>query len=93
MKKKFAVVFSTLTILLFIVSAKAVTIQSPVPFMGMSGGVFTLSDGSIYKVGIGEYNYLYSYYPNVVIVNNTITIKDKTISVSNVSKSCSRSSI
>jgi hypothetical protein len=93
MKKKFALILSALTILLFIVSAKAVTIQSPVPFMGMSDEIFTLSDGSIYKVGIGEYNYLYSYYPNVVVVNNTITIQNKIISVSNVSKSCSKSSI
>ena len=91
MKNKFAVVLSTLTMLLFIVSAKAVTIQSPVPFMGMSGDIFTLSDGSMYEVGIGEFNYLYSYYPDVVVFNNTITIKDKIISVRNVSNSCSRS--
>ena len=53
--------------------------------MGMSGDVFTLSDGSIYKVGIGEYNYLYSYYPDVIICDgNSLNVDGKTISVNRI---------
>ncbi len=62
--------------------------------MGINGDVFTLSNGSMYKVGIGEYNYLYSYYPSVIICDdNSLHVDGKAISVSNVSKSCSKSSI
>jgi hypothetical protein len=41
-------------------------IQSPTPFMGNSGEIFKLSDGTIGEVG-AEYEYLYEYYPSVTV--------------------------
>jgi len=53
------------------------TIMSPAPFLGNSGEIFKLSDGSIWEVRF-EYNYLYEYYPTVVVCPNqgTLTISD-----------------
>ncbi len=42
------------------------TITDPAPFMGNYGEIFRLSDGSFWRVG-AEYNYLYAYYPSVII--------------------------
>jgi hypothetical protein len=42
------------------------SILSPAPFMGNNGEVFKLSDGSIWEVKY-EYEYLYEYYPTVII--------------------------
>ena len=42
------------------------SITSPTPFMGNNGEVFRLADGSIWEVKY-EYEYLYEYYPEVVI--------------------------
>jgi hypothetical protein len=91
--KKLTLALLTLTMLSVAAGAKATTCSSssitdPVPFMGMSGDILTLTDGSMYKVGIGEYNYLYSYYPNVKVCDgNSLIIGSKTISVSKVGNS------
>ena len=37
----------------------------PNPFLGNSGEVFVLTYGSVWEIGIGEYNYLYQYYASV----------------------------
>ena len=42
------------------------SILSPNPFMGNDGEIFKLSDGSLWEVRY-EYEYLYAYYPTVVI--------------------------
>ena len=42
------------------------SIVSPTPFMGNDGEIFKLSDGSLWEVH-AEYEYLYEYYPSVVI--------------------------
>lgn len=42
------------------------TIQKPSPFMGNNGEIFKLDDGSIWEVKY-EYEYMYEYYPDVVI--------------------------
>ena len=42
------------------------SILSPNPFMGNDGEIFKLSDGSLWEVRY-EYQYLYAYYPTVVI--------------------------
>ena len=42
------------------------SITSPTPFMGNDGEIFRLSDGSVWEVKY-EYEYLYEYYPQVVI--------------------------
>jgi hypothetical protein len=42
------------------------SIVSPSPFMGNNGEIFKLADGSFWEVKY-EYEYLYEYYPSVVI--------------------------
>ena len=42
------------------------SIMWPTPFMGNNGEIFRLQDGSIWEVKY-EYEYLYEYYPQVVI--------------------------
>lgn len=42
------------------------SILSPTPFMGNNEEIFRLSDGSLWQVKY-EYEYLYEYYPSVVI--------------------------
>ena len=42
------------------------SIINPSPFMGNNGEIFKLADGSYWKVKY-EYEYLYEYYPSVVI--------------------------
>lgn len=42
------------------------SIPSPSPFMGNNGEIFKLADGSLWEVKY-EYEYLYEYYPSVVI--------------------------
>jgi len=42
------------------------SIRKPTPFMGNHGEVFQLDDGSFWEVQY-EYEYLYEYYPTVVV--------------------------
>ena len=60
---------------------RSATIKEPKPFMGKSGEVFVLSDGSVWKVGIGQYNYLYAYYPAVTLCDGTLIVEEKSIPV------------
>ena len=62
------------------------TIQKPTPFMGNNGEVFILSDGSVWEVKY-EYEYMYEYYPSVVICpdKNLLLIKGKKLNVQNIS--------
>ncbi len=60
-------------ILFFVISTSAAaqdcyesSIVSPSPFMGNNGEIFKLADGSLWEVKY-EYEYLYEYYPSVVI--------------------------
>ena len=45
------------------------SILSPTPFMGNDGEIFKLDNGSIWEVKY-EYEYLYEYYPDVIICPN-----------------------
>lgn len=58
------------------------SIVSPTPFMGNSGELFKLLDGSVWEV-MYEYNYLYKYYPNVIICPNSgkLFIGEKSLNV------------
>ena len=69
-------------------SCTSSTIVSPSPFMGNNDEVFKLSDGSIWQVKY-EYEYLYEYYPSVVICPSTssLIIKGKKLNVASLSKS------
>jgi hypothetical protein len=42
------------------------SIVKPSPFMGNDGEIFKLDDGSLWEVKY-EYEYMYEYYPNVII--------------------------
>lgn len=42
------------------------SILSPTPFMGNDGEIFKLDDGSLWEVKY-EYEYLYEYYPSVIV--------------------------
>lgn len=54
--------------------------------MGNDGEIFKISDGSLWEVKF-EYQYLYEYYPDVVIcpARGTLGIKGKTLNVQQVS--------
>ncbi len=61
------------------------SVMSPVPFMGNDGEIFRLADGSLWKVNY-EYEYLYEYYPDVVICPSagTLVVRGKTLNVEQV---------
>lgn len=63
------------------------SIVSPSPFMGNNGEIFKLSDGSLWEVKY-EYEYLYEYYPRIIICpsKNFISIKGKKLSVQLIKK-------
>jgi len=62
------------------------SIMSPTPFMGNNGEIFKLADGSFWEVKY-EYEYMYEYYPSVVIcpAKGTMVIGKKTLNVQQVS--------
>lgn len=69
------------------------TIVSPSPFMGNSEEIFKLSDGSVWEVKY-EYQYLYSYYPSVVVCPSKakLMIGDKSLNIALISKTANQSS-
>jgi hypothetical protein len=60
------------------------SILSPAPFMGNNGEVFKLADGSLWEVKY-EYEYLYEYFPNVVVCLGTILVGGKSLNVQRLS--------
>jgi hypothetical protein len=62
------------------------TISSPTPFMGNSGEIFKLSDGTIGEIG-AEYEYLYEYYPSVTVCPSQaiLIIKGKKLNINIIS--------
>lgn len=73
------IVFSTLVIAQDCYKS---SIISPSPFMGNNGEVFKLADGSLWEVKY-EYEYLYEYYPSVVICPSLgrLIIDEKSLNV------------
>jgi len=61
------------------------SILSPSPFMGNNGEIFKLADGSLWEVKY-EYQYLYEYYPSVLICpsRGKLAIKGKSLNVEQV---------
>jgi hypothetical protein len=61
-------------------------IVSPTPFMGNDGEIFKLADGSAWEVKY-EYEYMYEYYPNVLVcpARGKVTLKKKTLNIAFVS--------
>lgn len=64
------------------------SIVSPTPFMGNNDEIFKLASGSLWQVKY-EYEYLYEYYPNIVICPNEgkLIIKGKKLNVQSLSSS------
>ena len=63
------------------------TVVSPSPFMGNNGEIFKLSDGTFWEIQY-EYEYLYEYYPTVIICpsKGKLSIKDKMLNVKNIGR-------
>ena len=61
------------------------SILSPSPFMGNNGEIFKLADGSLWEVKY-EYEYMYEYYPSVIICpsRGRLAIKGKSLNVKQV---------
>src|SRR5437762_14315072 len=66
------------------------TVQSPIPFMGNNGELVKLADGSLWAVQ-HAYEYLYEYYPSVIICpkSGKLIVKNKSINVQPVSSASS----
>ena len=62
------------------------SILSPAPFMGNNDEIFKLADGSVWEVKY-EYEYLYEYYPSVLICPSLgkLIIGDKSLNVQSLS--------
>jgi len=62
------------------------SIINPTPFMGNDGEIFRLADGSMWEVKY-EYEYLYEYYPTVLICpsRGRLIIKNKSLNVQQLS--------
>lgn len=58
------------------------SIVSPSPFLGNNDEVFKLADGSVWQVKL-EYEYLYEYFPDVIICpsKGILALKGKTLDV------------
>lgn len=64
------------------------SILSPAPFMGNNGEIFKLSDGSVWEVKY-EYEYMYEYYPSVIICpsREKVIVNNKSLDVEQISGS------
>jgi hypothetical protein len=62
------------------------SILSPSPFMGNNGEIFKLSDGSVWEVKY-EYEYMYEYYPSVIICpsRGKLILGKKSLNVAQIS--------
>jgi hypothetical protein len=62
-------------------------IVSPTPFMGNNEEIFKLSDGSVWEVKY-EYEYLYEYYPSVIVCpgRGKLIINEKSLDVELLSR-------
>lgn len=84
--KKLSFLTLLITQILFASNCYESSIMKPSPFMGNNGEVFQLNDGSLWEVK-NSYEYMYEYYPQVVICPNSskLIIKGKNISVQSLS--------
>lgn len=69
------------------------SIVKPTPFMGNHGEIFTLADGSLWEIR-HEYEYLYEYYPSVIVCpsRGKLFIGDKSLDIKRVSSGINPSS-
>ena len=63
----------------------ATTVVAPAPLMGNNGEIVKLADGSFWEVKY-EYEYMYEYYPNVVICpsRGELVVGGKTLDVEQI---------
>lgn len=64
------------------------SILSPTPFMGNNGEIFKLDDDTVWEVK-HEYEYLYEYYPRVIVCpsRGKLIVKKKSLNVELISSS------
>ena len=90
--KRILISLATLTIALAFAGRAAAqscyqsSILSPSPFMGNNGEIFKLADGSVWEVKY-EYEYLYEYYPSVIVCpsRGKLIVGKKSLNVQQVS--------
>ena len=83
----FLIVFLSSSICAFAQDCYESSIVSPTPFMGNNGEIFKLSDGSVWEVKY-EYEYLYEYYPSVIVCpsRGKLIINEKSLNVQLLSR-------
>jgi len=61
------------------------SILTPTPFMGNDGEIFKLDDGTLWEIKY-EYEYLYEYYPDVIVCPSTgrLVVDGKTLNIEQV---------
>jgi len=92
MKNRITILIATLLVVLVVAERTSAqdcyqsSILSPSPFMGNNEEIFKLADGSLWEVKY-EYEYLYEYYPSVIICpsQNKLIIGKKSLNVELVS--------
>ena len=77
----------------FAQSCYETSVQSPAPFLGNNGEIVKLADGSLWEV-MYAYEYLYEYYPSVIICpkGRKLIVNDKSIDVRFISSGSSAGS-
>ncbi|MBK1782586.1 hypothetical protein JHL22_15340 [Advenella sp. WQ 585] len=94
MKKIKYAVFFVLSVMSFGVQACYESlIESPNPFMGNHGEIFKLANGQIGEV-LYEYEYLYEYYPQVVVceAQGKLLVAGKSLDMKLINKTSQRRS-
>src|SRR4030067_3243749 len=88
MKNRITILIATLLVVLVVAERANAqdcyqsSILSPSPFMGNNDEIFKLADGSLWEVKY-EYEYLYEYYPSVIICpsRGRLIIGEKSLNV------------
>lgn len=83
--KNFLFFLMFITLKVFAANCYESSILSPAPFLGNNSEIFKLADGSVWEVKY-EYQYLYEYYPEVVICPDSqkLLIKGKSLNVEKI---------
>lgn len=77
----FVVLIASISQQAFSAECYETSVISPSPFMGNNDEVFKTQDGGLWQVKY-EYSYLYEYYPNVIICDNSkLVIKGKSLNI------------
>ena len=66
------------------------SVKAPVPLLGNHGEVVVMWDGTIWEIVGGEYEYMYEYYPSVILCpkKRLMTIGNKAFKVVPIAGKC-----